>query len=93
MTDKEMALALGEYIVQLLGRISALESVFMEHRITNPDGNRVEISWKDDANRIAREAAALELSAAQSRSLQQAIGAGTPKSELIRSLYRHFVEN
>ena len=60
MTDREMALALGEYTVRLLGRISALECVFMQYKITNPDGSRVEIPWNEDAKRIAQEADALE---------------------------------
>lgn len=91
MTDKERALGLGEYIVRLLTRISALESVFTEYRIMNPDGHQVEIPWKEDAKRIAQEAGALEISAAQSRSLRQAVGGEIPESQLIRALYRHFV--
>ena len=91
MTDREMALGLGEYIVKLLRQISALQGAFTEYRITSDDGHRIEIPWKRDVKRIAGEPAALEVVAAQLRSLHEAIGDGIPESELIRALHRHFV--
>lgn len=91
MTDREMALALGEYIVRLLGRIHALEGVFCEYRITAPDGHRVELPWRKDAKKVAQEPSALELSDAQLRSLRGAIDGETHESGLIRAMYRHFV--
>jgi hypothetical protein len=91
MTDKEMALELGEYINRLLMRISTLEGVFTEYRITGEDGHRRELPWKEDAKRIAQEPAFLDLSDAQSRGLLQAVGDDIPESQLICSLHRHFV--
>lgn len=91
MTDREMVLGLGEYIVRLLRQISALQGVFTEYRITSDDGHRVEIPWKADVKRIAAEPAALEIVAAQLRSLREAVGDGTPESELIHALHNHFV--
>jgi hypothetical protein len=91
MTDKEMALGLGEYIVHLLGRIHALEGVFPEYRITGEDGHRRELPWKEDAARIALEPAVRELSDVQLRSMQDAVSGDIPESHLIRALYRHFV--
>ncbi len=91
MSDREMALGLGEYIVKLLRQISALQGVFTEYRITSDDGHRIEIPWKQDVKRIAGEPAALDVVAVQLRSLHEAIGDGTHESELIRALYHHFI--
>jgi len=91
MTDREMALGLGEYIVRLLGRIAALEGVFTEYRVPQRDGRQVELPWKEDSKRVAQESGALEISAARLRSLHHAVGDGTLESELIRALHRHFV--
>lgn len=91
MTDREMALGLGEYIVGLLRRISALQGVFTEYRVPTEDGRRIEIPWKEDEKRMATEPAALEIVAAQLRSLREAVGDETPESQLLRALYRHFV--
>lgn len=92
MTDKEMALALGEYIVNLIGRIHALEGTFLEYRVTNEEGHRVEIPWKEDSKRIALEPAVRDLSDAQLRYMRESIGDETQGSDLIRALYSHFVK-
>ncbi len=92
MTDKEMALALGQYINSLLQKIAALEGVFPEYRITNHEGRRVEIPWKEDVKRIAQEESFRRLSDAQSDALLRAIGDETQPSDLIRALCRTYLQ-
>jgi hypothetical protein len=50
MTDREMALGLGEYINRQLTRIAALESILKAHEIPE---------WREDAVRIVHEPAFL----------------------------------
>lgn len=83
MTDKELAIELGNYINRQLTKIAALESILMEHDIPH---------WREDAERIAEEPAFLQLSSAHTVQLQYSIADDIPESELIRALYRHFVE-
>ena len=82
MTDQEMVIRLGNYIIKLQRDISALEGVFTEYRIDTPDGRR-EIPYKEMAKKVAVE---------QRRSLLEAIGNETQGSALIRGLYREFLE-
>ena len=91
MTDKEMALAMGQYINSLLTKISALEGVFLEYRITDQDGRRREIPWREDLMRVAQEPAFREVSAARSDGLLRAIGDEHQASALIRALCRHYL--
>jgi hypothetical protein len=91
MTDQAMALALGDYINGLLERITALEGLFTEYSLVREDGHRVEIPYRDLVKKILHEDAFRRLADGQYDSLRQAIGDGTPESELIRALYRHFV--
>jgi len=83
MTDKELAIELGNYINRQLTRIAALESILKENQIPH---------WEEDAARIAHEPLSLAVSDAHRHHLQYAIGDDTPESGLIRALYRHFVE-
>jgi len=83
MTDREMALGLGEYINRQLTRIAALESILKENQI--PD-------WREDAARLSREQPlSPHISDAHIHHLQYSIPIGTPESELIQALHRHFV--
>jgi hypothetical protein len=90
MTDREMALALGHYVNSLLQKVSALEGAFLEYRVTNEQGQRVEIPFREDVKRIEKEESFQRLSGAQSASLLQAIGDETQPSALIRALCRHY---
>jgi hypothetical protein len=92
MTDKEMALALGHYINSLLEKIAAQQGVFLEYRVMNDEGHRVEIPWREDLKRVAQEPTFRDLSAAQSSALLQAIGDETQGSSLIRALCRHYLQ-
>jgi hypothetical protein len=92
MTDKEMALALGQYINSLLQKISALQGVFLEYRITDNEGHRVEIPWREDLNRVVQESSFRDLSDAQCCALLRAIGDETQASPLIRALCRHYLQ-
>ena len=92
MTDREMALALGSYINSLWQKIAALEGVFLEYRIINEQGHRVEIPWREVAARIAQEPSFLDSSRAQSDALLRAIGAETQLSALIRALCKHYLQ-
>lgn len=83
MTDNEMAIELGNYINRQLTRIAALEAILKAHDIPQ---------WQKDAKLIAQEPASLAVTDAHIRHLQYSISDGTPESELIRTLYRHFVE-
>ncbi len=92
MTDKEMALALGQYINSLLQKISALEGAFLEYRITDETGLRKEIPWREDVKRIVQEESFRRLSDAQRTALLQAIGDETQALPLIRALCRHYLQ-
>jgi hypothetical protein len=83
MTDKELAIELANYINRQLTRIAALESILKTHDIPE---------WREDAARISQEPAFLQLSDEHTVHLQYSISDGIPESELIRALYRHFVE-
>ena len=91
MTDREMALKLGNYILKLHRELSALQGVFTEYRIMTPEGRR-EIPWRSQAEHIAQEEGALLVAAEQQRSLLRAIGDETQGSALIRGLYREFLK-
>jgi hypothetical protein len=82
MTDHEMALKLGNRIVQLQRDVSALQAVLGQYILVTP-GNRREIPQEPKANRIATE---------QERNLAVAIGEGKDASELMHALYREFLE-
>jgi hypothetical protein len=88
----KMALALGHYINELLKKIAALEGTFLEYRVTNHEGHRVEIPWREDLKRVSQEPSFRGLSDAQSTALLQAIGDETQSSALIRALCRHYLQ-
>jgi hypothetical protein len=92
MTDQEMTIRLGNYIIKLQRDISALEGVFTEYRITTADGRRREIPYREMAQRIAQEEGSQQVAAEQRNSLLQTIGVETRSSALIRGLYRRFLE-
>jgi hypothetical protein len=83
MTDKEMAIQLGDYVNRKLRRITALESILKENQIPG---------WEEDAVRIAHEPLALAATDAHIHHLQYSISDTTPESELIRALHHLFVE-
>jgi hypothetical protein len=91
MTDQEMVIRLGNYIIKLQRDISALEGVFTEYRIDTPDGRR-EIPYKEMAKKVAQEEGPQQVAVEQRRSLLEAIGNETQGSALIRGLYREFLE-
>jgi hypothetical protein len=83
MTDREMALGLGDYINRKLTWIAALESIINRNQIPQ---------WREDAERVVHEQPlSPHISDAHIHHLQYAIPDGTPESELIRALYCHFV--
>lgn len=92
MTDREMAIQLGNYIIKLQSDISALEGVFTEYRISNPDGHLREIPYREVARKIALEEGPQQIAVEQRNSLIQAIGDETHDSSLIRKLYGEFLE-
>jgi hypothetical protein len=89
MTDREMALALGNYINELLAKIAAMEAVLAERRVTDPQGR---IQWRDDVSRVLLDPASRRLSDAQSRVLLQTVGDETQASALIRALCRNYFQ-
>lgn len=91
MTDKEMALRLGNFIIKLQREIEALEQVFAECKVETPQGKR-EIPFRQIANEIAHEVSFLKVSAARQRDLREAVGAETQCLGLIRALYCQFLE-
>jgi hypothetical protein len=92
MADREMALAIGHYINELLEKISALEAVLEEQRITDSQARHVEIPWKEDVKRILQDPSFRRLSVGQSNALLQAIGDETQASALIRALCRNYFQ-
>lgn len=95
MTDKECLLDLGEYILNLQADIAALRGVFMEYRVSTPQGNR-EVPWRQDVERIRLEASAAhvrEVSGELLRGSLEAAGSDAKGSTLIRALHRHFLDD
>jgi len=91
MTDQEMALAIGRYIIKLQRQVSALEGAFLEYRINTPEGRR-EIPFREVAARVAQEKGFLEVSSAQQYALHQQVEHETQPSALIRALHHQFLE-
>lgn len=91
MTNQEMALALGRYIIKLQNHITALEGVFLEYRVNTPDGPR-EIPVREMLKKVSEEEALQQRIAGQQHSLIQAVGGQTPDSSLIAVLHREFLE-
>jgi len=89
MTDQEMVIRLGNYIIKLQRDISALEGVFTEYRIDTPDGRR-EIPYKEMAKKVAQEEGPQQVAVEQRRSLLEAIGNETQGSALIRGCIESF---
>ena len=91
MTDQEMTIALGNYIIQLQREINALEGVFMKYRI-NTDQGRREIPFREEAKQIALEEGPQQVAVEQRHVLLEALGGETLDSSLIRGLYLQFLE-
>ena len=91
MTDKEMVIALGNYIIGLQRDISALRGAFLEYRLETPEGRR-EIPFLEVARRVAEEESFQRVAIEQRRELLQALSDETQDSALIRGLYRRFLE-
>jgi hypothetical protein len=91
MTDQEMAVRLGSYIIKLQRDISALQGVIKEYRSDTPQGGR-EIPWREQAKRIAQDEGLQRIAVEQRRMLLGAIGRETQGSALIHGLYRQFLE-
>ena len=91
VTDREMVVALGEYINSLLGSISDLEKTFTNYRIPNDEGFPVELPWREDAKLVAMEEGQIEISAHQRSDVLAAIGDETLASGLIRALHDHYL--
>lgn len=87
MTDRELAIALGEYIVRLRRRIEILKAIVIERGIVAPD----QASWEDLAKLTPREDEILRLSSSQLDELRKALSDQTPASEVIRVLHSHFL--
>ena len=86
-----MALALGRYVNSLLEEIEALKGVFLEYRIETPDGRR-EIPVAEMKKKVSQEDGFRAVADAQRTALLQAIGDETQGSDLIRALYRHYLQ-
>jgi len=52
MTDKEMALAIGEEVIQLRGAVQALRVLILNYRVRGEDGLLREIPWREDLPKI-----------------------------------------
>ncbi len=83
MTDKEMAIELGEYINRRLTRIAALESVLKAHEVPE---------WQEEAAQIEQKPAFQQVSDEHTLHLRYSISDDTPESGLIRALYHRYVE-
>jgi hypothetical protein len=92
MTNQQMAMELGRYIIQLQKEISVLEGVFMEFRIDTPLGQQ-EIPWRELAKKVAQEDGFRQIVNARLFTLEQAIHDETSAPEMILELYRQFIEN
>lgn len=89
MTDREMAIPLGEYILQLRCQIEILKAIVIAHGIATPD----QASREDLAKLIPQEDE-LEIRrffASQLEELKRTLSDQTPASGAIRSLQNHFL--
>ena len=91
MTDKETALALGQYINSLLQEIDALKGVIFEYRVEGPNGPQ-EIPLLEVKKKVSREEIFRRVCDAQRTGLLQAIGDETQASLLIRALSSHYLQ-
>jgi len=91
MTDREIAIRIGNYINGLIQRIVVYEGVFIEYRLPTELGAR-EIPFREDAKRIAQEPSLIELADARRDGLLAAIGSETESSALIRILQNQFLD-
>jgi hypothetical protein len=91
VTDREMAIQLGRYIIRMQRRIKALEGAFTEYRLNSPYGP-IEVPWIEKVEQIENEEYPRQVASAQLHSLLQTIDAETQDSLLIRVLHREFLE-
>jgi hypothetical protein len=83
MTDREMALSLGDYINRQLTRIAALESILKRNQI---------LHWQEDVESVAQEQPlSPHISDAHTHQLQYSIPTDTPESKLSQARQQHFV--
>lgn len=89
MTDREMAIALGEYITRLRRRIEILKAILIERGIVAPG----KVPWEELAKLIPDEEEEIQrLFSSQLDELRKELSDQTPASEVIRILHRSFVE-
>jgi hypothetical protein len=79
MTDRDIALALGDYINNLLAKIEALRTLIPDYQ-------------EDDLKRIMQDPAFRRISDGQSSALLHAIGDKTQASDLIHALGRNYFQ-
>jgi predicted exporter len=77
MTDRDVAIALGEYINSLLAYISALQTLMPDYQ-------------QDDIKKVLQNDEFYRLSAGQRATLMQSIGDETQASSLLHALSRNF---
>jgi len=93
MTNKDMAIQIGEEINRLRSRIDALEGLMLNYRVMNSDNHQVEIPWRRDLVRVEAEPSHQELIHERSERWQAAIDAATYESDLIQVLWKSYCQS
>jgi len=89
MTDREIAIALSEYVIRLRRRIEIARAIIIERGIATPD----QFSWEELAKLIPQyEDDIQRLFSSQLVELRQALPDQIPASEAIRVLHHQLVE-
>jgi len=88
MTDKEMALQIGNEIIRLQSRIDALEALFSKYMINDPNGGKHQIPVREGLVQIESEEIHHELIRARSERLQEAVDASEDESHLFQALWK-----
>jgi hypothetical protein len=91
MTDREMVINLGRYIIQMQRRIKALECLITESW-PNPPQSLTGVPWSEVVNRSETDEYIQRVSSAQLNGLHLAIAAETQDSALIRALHNQFLK-
>ncbi len=86
MTDREMAIALGDFVLQLRRRIETLRALLHEHGITSE-----QTPWEDVSKLNPREKEIQRFFASEIDELHRTLSEQTPASAVIRVLHNHFL--
>lgn len=87
MTDTEMAISLGDYILRLRRKVEILRAIINDNGIINLDST----PWEDVAKLASNQDEIERLYSSQLNELRRTFPDHTPASAVIPALHNHFV--